>query len=149
MTLKEQINTDFITAYKAKDMTKKNFLGVLKGAIQTQESQLVGSKLVESTDENLLKIVKKFEKNLHEIIEAKKKLNTPVDDTLLELSYLQPYLPVLMGENEIRSVVKEMLSRENITKNQGVLMGTFNKEQKGKSFDNKAVGKIIQEELSA
>jgi uncharacterized protein YqeY len=149
MTLKEQISTDFMTAYKAKDMTKKNFLGVLKGAIQTQETQLVGGKLVESTDENVLKIVKKFEKNINEVMDAKKRLGNSTEDEVLELTYLQPYLPVLMGEDEIRSVITEILARPDVNKNQGFLMGTFNKEQKGKSFDNKAVGKIIQEQLSA
>jgi uncharacterized protein (UPF0335 family) len=56
-------------------------------------------------------------------------------------------MPALMSEEEIRGVVKEFLSRENITRNQGFLMGLFNKEQKGKGFDNKTVSKIITEEL--
>jgi uncharacterized protein YqeY len=64
------------------------------------------------------------------------------------LSFLQPYLPTLMNEDEVRSIVKEIVSREGINKNQGFLMGTFNKEQKGKAFDNKMVSKIINEELA-
>ena len=143
MTLKEKINSDFMEAYKAKNFEKKNFLGVLKGAIQTQEG-----KLIESSDENVLKVVKSFEKGINETIEAKKKLGQEVTEQLAELTYLKPYLPTLMSEDEIRSIVKEILSREGINKNQGFLMGTFNKEQKGKAFDNKAVSQIIQTELS-
>jgi uncharacterized protein YqeY len=30
MNLKERINSDFMIAYKAKDMNKKTFLGILK-----------------------------------------------------------------------------------------------------------------------
>lgn len=130
-------------AYKAKDMEKKNFLGVLKGAIQTQEG-----KMVESTDENVMKVIKAFEKGIKETLEGKTKLGENVDQQNLELSYIKVYLPTLMSDDEVRGIVKEMLSREGINKNQGFLMGTFNKEQHGKGFDNKTVSKIIMEELA-
>jgi uncharacterized protein YqeY len=142
MTLKEKINVDFIEAYKSKDMEKKNFLGVLKGAIQTQEG-----KQIESTDENVLKVIKAFEKGINETIESKTKIGDDVSQQLMEKKYLEVYMPALMSEEEIRGVVKEFLSRENITRNQGFLMGLFNKEQKGNGFDNKTVSKIITEEL--
>lgn len=142
MTLKEQIDNDFKEAYKARNMAKKTFLGVVKGAIQTQEGNMVPS-----TDENVLKIVKKFEKSINEMITSKIKLGHSVEDEKLELEYIQPYLPQLMGEDEIRAIVKELVSRPDINKNQGVLMGTFNREQKGKAFDNKTVSKIITESL--
>jgi uncharacterized protein YqeY len=140
--LKEKINNDFMEAYKAKNMEKKNFLGVLKGAIQTQEG-----KMIESTDENVLKVIKALEKGLIETIESKNRIAQDPSKVETELSYLQPYLPSLMSEDEIRYVVKELLNREGINKNLGFLMGMFNKEQRGKSFDNKAVSKIINEEL--
>jgi hypothetical protein len=143
MNLKERINADFMEAYKSKNMEKKNFLGVLKGAIQTQEG-----KQIESTDENVLKVIKAFEKGITETIEGKKKIGQDPIKEETELSFLQPYLPTLMNEDEVRSIVKEIVSREGINKNQGFLMGTFNKEQKGKAFDNKMVSKIINEELA-
>jgi uncharacterized protein len=142
MKLKEQINNDFMEAYKAKNFQKKNFLGVLKGAIQTNEG-----KMIESTDENVLKVVKSFEKGLKETIEAKIKLGQDISESKTELSYLEPYLPTLMSEEEIRTVINEMLSREAVNKNQGYLMGLFNKEQRGKAFDNKLVSEIIKQSL--
>jgi len=36
MSLKEQIQADFMTAFKAKDMDKKNFLGLIKSEIQNE-----------------------------------------------------------------------------------------------------------------
>jgi len=143
MILKEKINADFMEAYKSKDMEKKNFLGVLKGAIQTQEG-----KQIESTDENVLKVIKALENGIVETIESKIKIGQDTIKYELELSYLKPYMPTLMSEDEIRSIVKEIVSREGINKNQGFLMGLFNKEQKGKAFDNKSVSKIINEELA-
>jgi len=129
-------------AYKAKEMDRKNFLGVLKGAIQTQEG-----KQIESTDENVLKAIKSMEKGINETIEAMTKLNQNVDVQTTELSYLKPYLPTLMSEDEVKSIVTELVSRDGITKNLGFLMGLFNKEQKGNAFDNKMVSRLINEAL--
>jgi uncharacterized protein YqeY len=55
MTLKEQINADFMSAFKNKEMDKKNFLGVVKGEIQNEEGR---SGTV--TDEVVLSILKKI-----------------------------------------------------------------------------------------
>lgn len=144
MTLKEKINANFMEAYKNKDMEKKNFLGVVKGAIQTQEG-----KSIVSTDENVLKVIKSVEKGINETIKG---LKSEGSDTTLqekELSFLQPYLPSLMSEDEIRALVKELISRP-IQKNIGFLTGTFVKENRGKEkgFDNNIVVKIITEEIA-
>lgn len=142
MKIKEQINTDFIEAYKSKNMEKKNFLGVLKGAIQTQEGNLI-----ESTDENVLKVIKSFEKSIKQTIEAKVKLDESTFQQEMELTYLEPYLPKLMSESEISSIIDEILSRPNINRNIGFLMGVFNKENNTKAFDNKVVSNLISSKL--
>src|ERR1017187_5521712 len=101
MTLKERINADFLVAYKAKDMTKKNFLGVLKGALQTQEG-----KLIESTDENVLKVIKSMEKSIHENIAGRLTMDLDIAEQSLELTYLKPYQPELMSDDAIRIGVR-------------------------------------------
>lgn len=142
MSLKKRIDDDFILAYKSKQIEKKNFLGVIKGAIQTQEG-----KNIESTDENILKVIKSIEKGILENIEARKKSSLDISEQELELSYIKEYQPISMTEDEIRTIVKELMSKiEN--KNQGILMGLFNKENQGKSFDNKIVSNIIKQELN-
>ena len=142
MNLKEKINSDFVSAYKLKDMDKKNFLGVLKGAIQTQEG-----KMIESTDENVLKVVKSFEKSIKETKDAKIKLGESTEQQDMELSYIESYLPKLMSENEVETILVEMMSRDGVNKNVGFLMGLFNKENAGKAFDNKMVSSLIQKHL--
>ena len=57
--LKETISKDFMKAFKAKDMNKKNFLGVVKGEIQLQEGRGI-----EATDENVLKVLKRLQPKL-------------------------------------------------------------------------------------
>ena len=82
MTLKERINADFMIAFKAKEMERKNFLGVVKGEIQNEEGR--GST---ATDEVVLSILKKIEKSL---------IQTNTEESLGELEYIKPYLPKMM-----------------------------------------------------
>ncbi len=141
MTLKDKINTDFLEAYKAKDMKKKDFLGVLKGAIQTQEG-----KLIPSSDDNVTKIIKSIEKGVNETLEGNKKIGADISEQEAELFYLKPYLPELMSEDVIREKVR-LIILEAANKNIGFLMGMFNKQNAGQAFDNNIVAKIIKEEL--
>ena len=129
--LKEQIHNDFIIAFKNKEFDKKTLLGVIKGDIQNQEGRGVPS-----TDENVLKIIRKMEKSL-------KQTNTK--QSLKELEYIKVYLPTLMVEEEIRSILLEYINNDFLT--MGQLMGQFNKEYKGKA-DNRVVSKLANYLLS-
>ena len=141
MNLKERIKSDFMTAYKAKEFDKKNFLGFVLGGISTKEGQGI-----ESTDENVLKVLKSIVKGLIENIESRELLGNDASNEKLELTYLNPYLPILMNEDELRVIIIEMVNN-NPDKNQGFLLGLFNRENTGKAFDNKLVSKIIGETL--
>jgi len=128
MNLKEQINADFLEAFKAKDMEKKNFLGLLKGEIQNEEGRGTTT-----TDETVMVILRKMEKSL-------KQTNT--SESLGELKYLEPYLPKLMSEDKIRTIILEYKSEG--FNNVGQIMGRFNREYKGLA-DMKLVADIIAE----
>ena len=131
MSLKEKISEDFMIAFKAKEMEKKNFLSVLKGEIQNEESRNGGV-----TDESVMGILKKMEKSL-------KQTNT--EESLKELEYIKPYLPTLMDESSIRSIL-ESYKNDGVDE-MGKMMSAFNKEYKGKA-DNSLVSKIVKEILA-
>ena len=128
MNLKEQINADFLEAFKAKDMPKKNFLGLLKGEIQNEEGRGTVT-----TDETVMGILRKMEKSL-------KQANT--EQNLTELEYMEPYLPKLMSEDKIRTIILEYKSEG--FNNVGQIMGRFNREYKNLA-DMKLVSDIIAE----
>jgi uncharacterized protein YqeY len=128
MSLKEKINTDFITAFKAKEMEKKDFLGLLKGEIQNEQGR--GTVI---TDETVMFILRKMEKSL-------KQTNT--EQALVELKYLETYLPKLMSEDQIREIV--LGYKASGLNNVGQIMGQFNKEYKNLA-DNKLVSSIASE----
>lgn len=133
MTLKEKINADFMTAFKAKDMDRKNFLGVVKGEIQNEEGRKIGRTV--SSDDMVIAILRKMEKSLTQT-------NTP--ESLGELEYIKPYLPQLMNEDQIRVILGGYKS--DGLNNMGALMGAFNKEYKGLA-NNNLVSAIIKEIL--
>ena len=130
MSLREQINVEFMTAFKNKEMEKKNFLGVLKGEIQNEEGRGVNV-----TDEVVISILKKMEKSLTQ---------TNTDESLKELEYIKPYLPKLMDEFSILSIIRTF--KKDGIDNVGKMMGAFNKVYKGKA-DNTLVSKIVKEVL--
>lgn len=132
MTLKEQINADFMAAFKAKDMNKKNFLGVVKGEIQNEE----GRGTVAS-DDVVLVILKKMEKSL---------LQTNTPESLGELEYINTYLPKMMGVSEIEEIIVYYHTDLGL-KTMGELMKEFNSNYKGKA-DNKIVSGVINKILS-
>ena len=128
--LKEKISEDFMVAFKAKNMNKKNFLGVIKGEIQNAELRGISP-----TDENVLNILRKMEKSLMQT-------NTP--ESLAELEYIKPYLPVMMGKERIKEIILNYQS--NGLTNVGQMMGEFVKNFKGLA-DNKLVSEVIKEVL--
>jgi uncharacterized protein YqeY len=128
--LKEQINADFMTAFKNKEMEKKNFLGVVKGEIQNEEGR-TGT----ATDEVVLGILKKMEKSLTQ---------TNTSESLKELEYIKPYLPEMMSEEKICEII--MSYKLKGLSNTGSMMGEFNRNFKGLA-DNKIVSRVVQEIL--
>ncbi len=144
MSLKEQINVDFMEAYKAKNFPKKTFLGIIKGNIQTKEG---GAEKWEATDKNIVQVVKSLEKGIVESISARKSGGLDVTDLEAELGYLAVYKPVELTEDETRTLVKELIQTSGLT-NQGAIIGGFNRAHADKAFDNKLVQRIIQEELA-
>ena len=65
MTLKEKINSDFMTAFKSKNVVAKSILSVVKGEIQTVEKNVGVDNL---SDAEVIKILTKTVKSLKETI---------------------------------------------------------------------------------
>jgi uncharacterized protein YqeY len=141
MTLKEQINKDYIEAFKAKNMVKKNLLSVIKGEIQTVEKNSGVENLL---DEWVIKILNKSAKSLKETIKSL----VPTDNgeglvqACVELAIVECYLPKLMSEQEIQSKIDQLLL-SGVT-NIGLIMKEFN----GLSVDKKIVSELVKNSLA-
>jgi uncharacterized protein len=133
-TLTDRINEDFMLAMKNREADKKTLLGVVKGEIQNAKS-----KDGFDPDTTALAIVKKMQKSLKESAESGDTQAT------VELSYLDPYLPKMMDESEVRSIVSGLI--ESGATNIGQVMGAFSKSYAGQA-DNKVVSAVAKDLLS-
>jgi uncharacterized protein YqeY len=110
MKLKEKINKDYIEAFKAKNVVKKNLLSVIKGEIQTIEKNTGVENL---SDEDVTKILNKSVKSLKETL----KVLSPVDGngenlvkTALELAIVECYLPKQLSVEEIQTKINTLVA---------------------------------------
>jgi uncharacterized protein YqeY len=115
MTIEKRIETDFITAFKAKNMELKTFLGTIKGEMQTLKKNLMVENL---SDEDVVKLLTKFAKGTKETITLLTantdpfSLNYPpaLVSARFELDVLESYLPKQMTEAEINEKLDQLLS---------------------------------------
>jgi uncharacterized protein YqeY len=140
--IKEQINKDYMTAFKAKDVVAKNLLSVVKGEIQTIEKN---TGVENMSDEDVLKILTKTAKSLNETIKALSPIDGKGEELVqacYELVIVQGYLPKQMSKEEVTSKVTEL-------KNSGVTnIGAIMKEFASLPADKKMVSEVIKEVIN-
>ena len=131
MSLIERINQDFMVAYKAKEMEKKDFLGVLKTEV-TKESKT-------PEDGYVVAKIKSMIKNA----EATNSLSET------ELNILNSYLPKQMGIDEVKQVIIDFVVNNGISspKEMGKVMSYLKSGYDGQ-YDGKMASTIIKEILS-
>jgi uncharacterized protein YqeY len=136
--IKEQINKDYMTAFKAKNTVAKNLLSVVKGEIQTIEKNTGVDNL---SDEDVLKILTKTAKSLNETIKSLAPIDGKGEDIVqacAELAIIECYLPKQMSRDEITQKVEEIV-------NSGVTnIGLIMKEFVSLPVDKKLVSEIAK-----
>jgi uncharacterized protein YqeY len=137
--IKEQINKDYMTAFKAKNTVAKNLLSVVKGEIQTIEKN---TGVENMPDEDVLKILTKTSKSLNETIKSLSPIDGKGEDivqAVVELAIIQGYLPKQMSKDEVSEKVTELL-------NSGITnIGAIMKEFATLPADKKMVSEILKE----
>jgi uncharacterized protein YqeY len=142
MKLKEKINADYMTAFRAKNTIAKNLLSVIKGEIQTTEKN---TGVENMSDEDVMKILKKTVKSLKET-----NASFPSAQTAEELFIAEAYLPTQMSEEEVRTAVDEIIASMRTTltaKEMGKVMGQFNSKYAGLA-DGKLVSQAVKDALT-
>jgi len=131
MSLIEKISKDFMSAYKDKDMEKKNFLGVIKTEVtketKTPEDNYVVGKL------------KSMVKNAQSTNSL----------TEYELDIINDYLPTQMTKDVLRETIGNFITKEDLStmKDMGKIMGYLKSNFEGE-YDGKLASTIIKELLT-
>lgn len=137
MIIKERIDADYITAYKAKDITAKTALSSIKAAI-TNAFKSNGTWV--ATDNEIIKIINKGIKQREESIKMYETAGRQelVDKERDEMEVLKKYMPAQMTVDEITLALKEILQDLSVTITnpqalQGKTIGEFNKRYQGRA----------------
>lgn len=130
MRLIEVVNQDFMTAYKNREMEKKDFLGLVKSEltkeIKTPEDGYVVTKI----------------KSMIKAAEGTNSLSE------MELNILGKYLPKQLSDVELEWIITRFISESNLTqKDMGKVMG-FLKSNYGGQYDGKLASTITKKILT-
>lgn len=146
MSLKVQIESDFLTAYKAGETAKVSILRMLKSAIKNAEI----SAKTELSEPEVIKILRREVKQREESIAEFQKGNREdlISTNQAEIEIINAYLPAQIGEDQITQVVDEVISELNPTgpADFGRVIGAVMKKI-GVDADGSLVASIIKSKL--
>lgn len=147
MSLKDQFQKDLIASMKSKDENVVTAIRMLKTSIMKFETAGTAK---QATDEEILQIINKEIKQRKDSIEQYEKGARPelAAKEKAEMIFLEKYLPPQMGEDEIKTIIKEGIAETGATSkaDMGKVMGAIMPKVKGK-VDGGLVKKLVQSML--
>jgi uncharacterized protein YqeY len=148
MNLLEQINSDIKSAMKAKERERLEAIRAVKTAF-TMEMTKTGTH--ELDNDSALKIIQRLVKQRKDSASTYTEGGREdlAEKELLELSFLEQYLPAQLSQEELTIAVQEIVTKTGATsmKEMGKVMGMASKELNGKA-DGKAIADKVKELLS-
>ena len=152
MSLKENIETEYKNALKAKDKTKISTYRLILSSIKDLDiTNRSGPNKKETDDEDIKKLLKKMVKQRSESIDIYKKNNR---EDLLEIEQneyeiLTSFLPKQLGDEETKKICEEIISKIGASsiKDMGKVMGEL-KKQHADEIDFAKAGTVIKELLN-
>lgn len=151
MNIQAQIAEQIKDAMKSKNQERLLVLRSLKAKLLEKEVSIRTGGQASLSDEQIIEVLMKAAKQRKESIEQFRAGNRSelAEKEAGELKIIEEFLPKMLGEEEIRALVKEKIQTLGLSSSQemGRLMGTIMPLLKGKA-DGGLVNKIVKEELS-
>lgn len=148
MGLQQQINTDIITAMKAKDEASLRALRALKSALLLAATAEGAKEAIE--DEQAIKIFQKLAKQRKESMEIflQNGRNELAKTEEEELEVIERYLPKQMSEEEVKSILETVVKDAGATSaaDFGKVMPLAMKALAGKA-DGKIISTVLKQLL--
>jgi len=147
MSLVDKINADIKSAMLAKEKEKLEALRSVKAALLL--AQTSGEPITEDSEIKLLQKLIKQRKEAADIYKTQNRMDL-AEPEIFQANIIQQYLPAQMGEEEIKTIIKNIIAQLNATsiKDMGKVMGIASKELAGKA-DNRMVSDIVKQLLGA
>lgn len=153
MTLRERIDGDLKAAMKAKDKVRLETVRSIKKLILEKEVEArtaTGESTL--TPDQELQLLSQLAKQRRDAIEQYQKANRPdlAEQEAGELAVIEEYLPQQLTEEEVKTIVLEVIAAVGATsaKDMGKVMGPVMQRLKGQA-DGKLVQGLVKQSLSA
>ncbi|MGQ0602981.1 MAG: GatB/YqeY domain-containing protein [Anaerolineales bacterium] len=147
MSLKEQLNSDFIAATKAREDVRKNTTSLLRAAIK----QVEVDRQTTLADEDVIGVLQKEAKSRRESIADAQKAGRAdlIAAYEAELAVIEHYLPSSLTREELIELAQAAIAEAGVAdvKQQGAVMKLLSPRTKGRA-DGKLVNDIVRELLS-
>jgi uncharacterized protein len=147
MSFTDKINSDLKDAMKSQDQVALRAIRAIKAAILLANTDGSGK---EVDDEKAIQILQKLVKQRRESLDiyTQQGRNDLAQVEREEIQIIEKYLPAQLDENELREILKQLISEAGASsaKDMGKVMGLASKKLAGKA-DGKAISAIVKELL--
>ncbi|EEH98037.1 GatB/YqeY domain-containing protein [Clostridium tertium] len=140
--LKEELKKNEIAAMKARDKATVNVLRLVNSEIKAFEV----NERKDISDEDVIKIIEKQIKQLKEALQYAIQLNDndKIEEGNFAINLLTPYLPAQLSEEEVESMLKEIITNGNYgPKDMGKIMKEIMPKVNGK-FDRSKINPMVK-----
>ena len=147
MSLKEKLLDELKIAMREKDNVRKDAIQMVRAALLQYEKD----NKVELDDEGVIDIIAKEVKRYKDALPDYEKSGRQdlIDELNAKVAILMPYLPEQLTEDEVRAIVKAVVTETGATsmREMGKIIGAVMPKVKGR-FDGRLLNNIVKEYLS-
>lgn len=142
MSLMQKIKADQLTARKNREVLKASLLTTLLGEAQTIGKN-DGNR--DSTDTEVTAVIKKFVKNLSEVLTITEQESSTHQKAMIEKSILESYLPSQLIGDALTCIIQDIIAQvgNNSKSSMGIIMGKLKAEFDGQ-YDGKEASIIVK-----
>lgn len=148
MSLSDKIQSDIVTAMKAKDEFRLSVLRMIKAAIQLKEVE----KIRKLDDNESIQLLQMLLKQRKESIDQFSKGNRPelAEKEKKEAAIIEEYLPAGASTEDMDAAVTKAIAENNATsiKQMGTVVKSAKAALEGKTVDGKALSDLVRDRLS-
>ena len=148
MSLAERIQSDIVTAMKAKDDLRLSVLRMVKAAIQLKEVE----KIRKLDDNESIQLLQTLLKQRKESIDQFSKGGRPelAEKEQKEAAIIEQYLPAGASAAEMDAAVSKAIAETgaNSAKQMGAVVKAAKAQLEGKAVDGKALSDLVRDRLS-
>ena len=147
MSLKDQLFVDLKESMKSKDTIRKNAIQSVRAAVLQEEKD----QKISLSEEQVIGVIASQLKKRKAVLPEYEKSGREdlIQELKTEVEILEGYLPEQLSEEELRTMIQEVISELNASsmKDMGKVMQVMSEKAKGRA-DNTLVSQVVKKLLA-